>query len=79
MLVTPSEMVTVIRLLHNQKAHSPIVFTLPGILIEYKVLQPSNAHLPILVTLLGIIVFLQPEISVLSDFLMMALQLSRES
>ena len=63
---------------HHAKAASPMLVTLSGISIVVNV-QPWKAASPIAVTLLGITVFLHPEISLLVDFSMMALQLSLES
>ena len=47
--------------------------------MEVKPLQPEKALRPILVTLLGIVLFLHPDINVLDDVSMIALQLLRES
>ena len=56
-----------------------MLFTLLGMVMEVKLLQPQNALSPILITLLGMKVFLHPTISSLEEVLMIALQLSRES
>ena len=47
--------------------------------MEVRPLQQKKAELPILVTEFGIIVFLHPAMSSLLDFLIIALQLLRES
>lgn len=52
-----------------------MLVTLLGIVIEMIELQPEKAFFPILVTLLGMMVNTHPNIRVLSDFRMMALQL----
>ena len=57
----------------------PMLVTLSGIVIEAKEEQSLKALLPMPVTVFGIFVDLQPAISILSLFLMMALQLFRES
>lgn len=61
-----------------KKACIPILFTLLGISIEVRPVQPAKAS-NILVTLLGMTVFLHPAINVLEAVSMRALQLSRES
>ena len=44
MLVTPKEMVALQRLPQPLKAKSPMLVTLAGIVIEYKLLQLANAQ-----------------------------------
>ncbi len=56
-----------------------MLVTLSGIVIDVNLKQPENAPYPILVTLSGIVVFLHPAIKTLSEDLIMALQLFRES
>ena len=56
-----------------------MLVTLLGMMKEVKPEQTENAPSPMLVTLLGMIVFLQPDISVLDEVSMIALQLLRES
>ena len=50
-----------------------------GISMEVKPVQPLKALFPILVTELGITVFMQPEISVLVEVSIIALQVLLES
>ena len=79
MLVTELGMVTLVRLLQALNASFPMLVTELGMVTLVRLLQPENEYHPMLVTELGIIVVLQPAISVLVDFSMIALQLSRES
>ena len=53
--------------------------TLLGMVMEFRLLQPSNAETPMDVTSLGMIVFIQPTIKLFEDVSMIALQLFRES
>ena len=75
----PSSTMMVFSPLQPEKAPSPMLVTLFGIIIEVRPLQPEKALSPIDVTLLGIMVFLHPSINMLDAVLIMALQLSRES
>ena len=50
MLVTLSDIVTLIRLLQPAKALFPILVTLSGIVTPVRLLQPLKASSPILVT-----------------------------
>ena len=50
MLVTPSAMITFVRLLQLSKANSPMLVTLFGIVTSVKLLQASKALFPMLVT-----------------------------
>jgi hypothetical protein len=79
MLVTEFGIVTSVKARHQLNAHEPMLVTEFGIVMLVRPEQSSNAFSPILVTVLGIIVFLHPTTSALFDFLMIALQLSRES
>jgi hypothetical protein len=45
-----------IRLSQSKKADVPILATLIGMIIEFKLVHPSKAYLPIWVTLLGIVI-----------------------
>ncbi len=56
-----------------------MLVTLSGIVIDVKLEQSEKAQSPMLVTLSGIVVFLHPAIKTLSEDLIMALQLFRES
>ena len=47
-------------LLQPEKAYSPMVVTLLGIVILVRPLQPLNALSPMLVTLLGIVMLVSP-------------------
>ena len=62
-----------------QKASSPIVRTLLGIVIDDVKKRWEKAASPIEVTVLGIIVLIPPAINSFVLVFMMALQLSRES
>lgn len=79
MLVTLSGMSIVTRPVQFRKALYPMLFTLPGIVIDIRSGQLKKAKSPMLVTLLGMVVFLQPDISVLVEVSIIALQLFRES
>ena len=68
-----------VRPLQPWKAPISMIVTLLGIVIEVSPLQPQKAQPPIFHTLLGIVVFLHPDINVLDDVSMIALQLLRES
>ena len=62
--VTPSGIVTFLRLMQPVNAHLPIFVTLSGIVTLTRLLQQANALLPISVTLPGIVTLtrlLQPE------------------
>ena len=48
--------ITDVKLEHPEKALSPIVVTLLGIVIDVKLKHPENAIFPILITLFGIII-----------------------
>ena len=61
------------------KAPPPMLATEFGISMEVKPVQPLKALFPILVTELGITVFMQPEISVLVEVSIIALQVFLES
>ena len=54
MLVTPSGIITEVKLVQPQNASFPMLVTLEGILTDVNPLQPLNAELPMLVTLDGI-------------------------
>lgn len=73
------EIVADIKLWQPEKAPMPMLATLLGMIIDAKPKQLVKALLPMLVTLFGIDVFLQPSMSVLLDFSMIALQPLRES
>ena len=79
MELTELEIATLERPLQFKNARSRKVVTELGMVMLVKPIQSSNALEPIVVTEFGIIVFLQPRIRDLPDFLMIALQLSRES
>lgn len=79
MLVTLLGIIIEDKPVHVLKAPLPIVVTLLGIFIEVKPIQSANALFPMLVTLLGMLVSLQPRIKLFPDFVMIALQLLRES
>ena len=68
------EIVADIKLWQPEKAPMPMLATLLGMIIDAKPKQLVKALLPMLVTLFGIDVFLQPSMSVLLDFSMIALQ-----
>lgn len=78
-LVTLFGMLTEIKPVHSEKAPPPILVTLFGMVIDVRPEQPEKAPPPMLVTLLGIVVFLHPNINVLVEVSIIALQLSRES
>ena len=67
MLVTPSGIVTLLRLLQPKNAESPMLVTLSGIVMLVRLLQPENAESPMFVTLPsdGMTLLLQPTINVL--------------
>jgi hypothetical protein len=50
--------VTLVSLLQLEKALSPMLVTLSGIVTEVRLLQDWNAYLPMLVTLLGMVTLL---------------------
>ena len=79
MLVTLFGIINEVKPVHPINAPLPIRVILFGIIIEDKPLQPLKAASAMAVTLFGIIEFIHPAISVLFDFLMIALQLLRES
>ena len=66
-------------LVQNLKALPSMLVTLDGMSIEVRLERPWNASYPNFVTELGITVFLQPNLSVLDDVSIIALQLFRES
>ncbi len=79
MFFTLSGMLTEVKFKQSRNAYSFMLFTLLGISIEVKFMQPEKEYPPMIVTLLGMVVFLQPDISVLDEVSIMALQLLRES
>ena len=72
-------MVTEVSPEQPEKALSPIVVTLLGIVMDFSPEQPKKAELPNFFTLLGITVVKQPRINVFVSVAIMALHLSRES
>ena len=62
-----------------EKASTPMLVTLSGMVMEVRPLQPEKAWSPMLVTLFGMIVFLQPAIKVFVAVSIIALQSLRES
>ena len=50
MLVTPSGIAMLVRLLQPENAEFPMPVTLSGIVMLVKLLQPENAEFPMLVT-----------------------------
>lgn len=79
MRITPLPIITDVRFEQVTNALFPMLVTLLGIIIEVKPIQFANALFPMLVTLLGMLVSLQPRIKLFPDFVMIALQLLRES
>ena len=65
--------------MHSEKAPSPMLVTLFGIVTLVKPMHSEKAPSPMLVTPSGIDVFLQPVINVFVDVSIIALQLLRES
>ena len=55
MVSTPSEIVTVLSLLHSPKVKSIMLFTLEGMLIEVRLVHPKKADSPMLFTVLGMV------------------------
>ena len=64
MLVTPLPMVTEVKPLHkplqSEKAESPMIVTLSGMVIEVNPVQPRKAPSPMLVTLSGMAIEVKP-------------------
>lgn len=55
MLVSPTDIVTIVKLLHFLKAELPMLVTLLGMVILSSLLHPENADAPMFVTLFGIV------------------------
>ena len=79
MLVSPSGRVMEVRPVQPEKADSPMLVSPSGRVMEVRPVQTEKALSPIFVTLLGTVVVLHPDIKVLVDVSIIALQLSRES
>ena len=62
----------------SMKAHASISVTEPGMCISVRLEQPPKADAPMVVTPSGMTVFLQPETSLCSSVLIMALEPSGE-
>ena len=73
MLVTLSEIVTLVKPVHSENAELPMLVTLSGIVMLVKPVQPENACSPMLVTLpsIGITLLLHPAIKILLAVSMM--------
>ncbi len=79
MLVNPSGSVMEVRPLQPEKAEPPMLVSPSGSVMEARPVQPLKAPSPMLVTPTGMAVDLHPNINVLVDVSMIALQLLRES
>ena len=60
MIVTPSRIVILVRLVQPLNAYSPMEVTLSGIVTLVRPVQSLNAYSPIEVTLLGIVILVRP-------------------
>ena len=67
------ETVTVLKLLHQENALSPIEVTLEGMVMPVRLVQPENAHSPIKVTLAGMVMLCEVSFS-LSKFSILLFQ-----
>ena len=79
MLVTPSGIVILVRLVHNQKASRPMLMTPSGIVILVRLVQSLKAFSPMLVTGLPSIVLgmiSSPEAAVSQSVIVIELPLS---
>ena len=62
-IIFPSDTIIDFNLPHHENAHSPMLVTLEGIVIEVRLLQPEKAETPMLVTPSGMVIevrLLQP-------------------